>query len=65
MTGLRCLPGLICWGGEPMLTFLLWALVAGIVAVAFWIGHLVRDVNDRFDQIDHALDLILDHVKRK
>ena len=48
-----------------MLTLLLWTLVAAVAAVAFWIGHLVRDLNDRFDQIDHALDLILDHVKNK
>ena len=48
-----------------MLAWLLWALVAGVCAVAFWIAHLVGDLNDRFDQIDHTLDLILDHLKSK
>ena len=48
-----------------MLTFLVWALLAAVCAVAFWIAHLVRDMNDRFDQIDHAIDLILDHLKNK
>jgi hypothetical protein len=48
-----------------MLTFLIWALVAAVCAIAFWILHLVRDLNTRLDQIDHALDLILDHLKNK
>jgi hypothetical protein len=48
-----------------MLTFLVWTLLAAVCAVALWIAHLVRDLNDRFDQIDHALDLILDHLKNK
>jgi hypothetical protein len=48
-----------------MLTFLIWALLAAVCAVAFWIGHLVKDLNDRFDQIDHGIDLILDHLKNK
>jgi|KBSMisStandDraft_5_1062788.scaffolds.fasta_scaffold318926_1 hypothetical protein len=48
-----------------MLTLLIWVLIAAVAAVAFWIAHLVKDLNDRFDQIDHALDLILDHLKDK
>ena len=48
-----------------MLTFLVWTLLAAVVAVALWIALLVRDLNNRFDQIDHALDLILDHIKNK
>ena len=48
-----------------MLPWLVWALVAGVCAVAFWIAHLVKDLNNRFDQIDHALDLILDQLKNK
>jgi hypothetical protein len=49
----------------PMTTLLIWALIAAVGAVAFWIGHLVKDLNDRFDQIENTLDLILDHVKNK
>jgi hypothetical protein len=48
-----------------MTTLLIWALIAAVGAVAFWIGHLVKDLNDRFDQIENTLDLILDHVKNK
>jgi len=29
------------------------------LAIAFWIAHLVRDVNERFDQIEHKLDVIM------
>jgi hypothetical protein len=48
-----------------MLTFLVWVLIAAVCAVAFWIAHLVRDLNNRFDQIENALDLILDYLKNK
>jgi hypothetical protein len=48
-----------------MLTFLVWVLIAAVCAIAFWIAHLVKNLNDRFDQIDNALDLILDHLKNK
>jgi hypothetical protein len=48
-----------------MLTLLIWTLLAAVLAVAFWIAHLVKQTNDRFDEIDHALDLILDHLKNK
>jgi len=43
-----------------MLTFLVWSLVAAVCAVAFWVGHLVKNINDRFDQIEHKLDVIID-----
>jgi hypothetical protein len=29
------------------------------LAIAFWIAHLVRDINERFDQIEHKLDVII------
>jgi len=45
-----------------MTTLLVWTLVAGVAAIAFWIGHLVKDVNDRFDQIEHKLDVIIDRL---
>jgi hypothetical protein len=48
-----------------MLTSLVWVLLAAVCAIAFWIAHLVKDLNERFDQIENALDLILDHVKDK
>lgn len=48
-----------------MLTSLISVLLVAVCAVAFWIAHLVKNLNDRFDQIDNALDLILDHVKDK
>jgi hypothetical protein len=48
-----------------MLMFLMWVLLAGVCAVAFWIAHLVKDLNDRFEQIENTLDLILDHLKNK
>jgi hypothetical protein len=48
-----------------MLTFLVWVLLAAVCSVAFWIAHLVKDLNDRFDQIDHSLDLILDQLKKE
>jgi hypothetical protein len=41
------------------MTFLVWTLVASALAIAFWIAHLVRDVNERFDQIEHKLDVIM------
>jgi hypothetical protein len=42
-----------------MMTFLVWTLVASALAIAFWIAHLVRDINERFDQIEHKLDVII------
>jgi hypothetical protein len=42
-----------------MMTFLVWMLVASVLAIAFWIAHLVRDINERFDQIEHKLDVII------
>jgi hypothetical protein len=47
-----------------MASLLLWALLAAVLAVAFWIGHLVKDLNDRFDQIEHKLDVIIDQLDR-
>jgi len=41
-----------------MTTFFVWTLVALALAIAFWIAHLVRDINERFDQIEHKLDVI-------
>lgn len=48
-----------------MLTLLIWVLIAAVAAVALWIAQLVKQLNDRFDQIDHALDSIVDHLKNK
>jgi hypothetical protein len=48
-----------------MPTVLTSVVLAALCAIAFWIAHLVRELNDRFDQIDNALDLILDHLKNK
>jgi hypothetical protein len=48
-----------------MLTFLVGALLFAVCFMAIWIAFLVRGLNDRIDQIDHALDLILDHVQKK
>jgi hypothetical protein len=42
-----------------MMTFFVWTLVALALAIAFWIAHLVRDINERFDQIEHKLDVII------
>jgi hypothetical protein len=42
-----------------MMTFLIWTLVALALAIAFWIAHLVRDINERFDQIEQKLDVII------
>jgi hypothetical protein len=42
-----------------MVTFFVWTLVALALAIAFWIAHLVRDINERFDQIEHKLDVII------
>ena len=42
-----------------MMTFLVWTLVTLALAIAFWIAHLVRDINERFDQIEHKLDVII------
>ena len=46
-----------------MVTFLVWTLVASFLAVAFWIAHLVRDINERFEQIEHKLDVIIDQLE--
>jgi len=46
-----------------VVTFLVWTLVAGVLAVAFWIAHLVRDINERFDQVEHKLDVIIDQLE--
>lgn len=48
-----------------MQTLPIWLVLAGICAIAFWITRVVKDANDRFDQIDNPLDLILDHLKNK
>jgi hypothetical protein len=42
-----------------MMTFFVWTLIALALAIAFWIAHLVRDINERFDQIEHKLDVII------
>jgi hypothetical protein len=47
-----------------MTTALIWALVAGVCAVAFWIGRLVKDLNDRFDELERKLDEIIDTLER-
>lgn len=46
-----------------VVTFLVWTLVACVLAVAFWIAHLVRDINERFDQVEHKLDVIIDQLE--
>ncbi len=46
-------------------TFLISLVLAGLCAIVLWIARLVKDLNERFDQIDNALDLILDHLKQK
>jgi len=48
-----------------MQTLLISVILVAVCVIAFWISQLVKGVNDRFDQIDHALDLILDHLKNK
>jgi hypothetical protein len=48
-----------------MQTLLTSLVLAGLCAIALWVARLVKDVNDRLDQIDNALDLILDHIKEK
>ena len=45
------------------MTFLVWILVAAVLAVGFWIAQLVRDVNQRFDQIEHKLDVIIQQLE--
>ena len=42
-----------------MTSLLAWALVAGVCAVAFWIGQLVKQINIRFDQIERKLNYLL------
>jgi hypothetical protein len=48
-----------------METFLISLVLTGLCVIVVWIARLVKDANDRFDQIDNALDLILDHLKSK
>ena len=48
-----------------MLTFLIWILLAAVCTIALWIADLVKDLNDRFDQIENTSNLILDHLKNK
>ena len=45
------------------MNLLLWALLTAVLAVAFWIGLLVKQLNQRFDQIEHKLDVILDGLE--
>ena len=46
------------------MNLLLWALLTAVLAVAFWIGLLAKQLNERFDQIEHKLDIIIDAVER-
>ena len=46
------------------MNLLLWALIAAVLAVAFWVGLLVKQLNERFDQIEHKLDIIIDTVDK-
>ena len=48
-----------------MNSLLVWALVAAVCAVAVWVGQLVRQLNDRFDQIEHKLDIVVDRLDRE
>jgi hypothetical protein len=48
-----------------MMTFLVWMLVALALAIAYWIAHLVRDINERFDQIENKLDVIIFQLESK
>ena len=45
-----------------MVTLLLWAVFAAVCAVAFWIGQLVKNLNERFDQIEHKLDVVISQL---
>jgi hypothetical protein len=45
-----------------MVAFLLWAVFAAVCAVALWIGQLVKNLNERFDQIEHKLDVVIDQL---
>ena len=47
-----------------MLTFLAWTFVAGVVAVVFWIANIVKHANERFDQLEHKLDVIIDQLDK-
>jgi hypothetical protein len=44
--------------------FLLWTILACVLAIAFWIAQLVRNVNERFDEIEHKLDVVIDQLDR-
>jgi uncharacterized protein YoxC len=48
-----------------MQTLLISVILVAVCVIAFWISQLVKGVNDRLDQVDRALDLILDHLKNK
>ncbi len=48
-----------------MQTLLTSLVLAALCAIAVWVARLVKDANDRLDQIDSALDLILDHLKNR
>jgi uncharacterized phage-like protein YoqJ len=48
-----------------MLTVPVWVLLGVGLGVALWIARLVKDLNNRFDSIENALELILDHLKNK
>ena len=47
------------------MTVLPWILFASILAIAFWIANLVKDINNRFDQIEHKLDVIIDQLDKE
>jgi len=46
-----------------MATLLIGIIIASVLAIAFWITQLVKDVNERFDQIEHKLDVIIDQIE--
>jgi hypothetical protein len=46
-----------------MATLLIGIIIASVLAIAFWITQLVKDVNERFDQIEHKLDVIIDQLE--
>jgi hypothetical protein len=41
----------------------LWLIVALIVAVAIWVATVVNGINERFDQIEHKLDVVIDQLE--
>ena len=38
-------------------------LIVCVVGVALWVGRLVRDANERFDQLEHKLDIVIDQLE--